>query len=588
MAKRPFECVQCGKTYRQRSHLNSHTRYECGKPPSFHCFHCGKQFHQKSNYKAHLKKYHGDDYTVQQFLCFAFDFVHKPFGCERCGKFYKQKSNLNRHVRYECGKPPSFQCYHCGRQFHQHSNYKTHMKTYHDRPFGCTNCAKAYKRKSHLTRHIRYECGKPPSFHCDFCHRKFRQQSNYKTHLKSHHDMSDTVPPLKWYRPFACMGCERRYKRKIHLDRHIQYECGKERSFRCDYCDKAFHLKYNCKTHMIREYSLVFFIPDKPFPCTNCTRAYKRKHDLKRHLRYECGKEPSFKCDYCDKAFKQKSNYKQFPCINSTRAYKWMYVLKRPQCYESRKEPSFKCVYCNKAFSQKSNLIWFLSFLEKRFKCMNCNRSYIRRYTLNRHLRYECGKNAQFRCDFCDKTFHLNSNCQKHILKPFACCSCWRSYMRKNELVRHTRYECGKEPSFKCYYCHKAFHRRSNCNDHMRLRKRFSCSSCPRSYKRKCDLVRHTRYECGKEKTFRCDYCDKAFHLKTNCRAHMLQRYKRFACTTCRKSYKRKAHLSSHVRYECGKEPAFHCQYCSRSFHQKSNCKKHMKTHETDNRILKS
>ncbi|VEN38441.1 unnamed protein product, partial [Callosobruchus maculatus] len=137
------------------------------------------------------------DFEVAGIRC---QFEDKPFGCVRCGKFYKQKSNLNRHVRYECGKPPSFQCNHCGRQFHQHSNYKTHMRTYHARPFGCTNCAKAYKRKSHLTRHIRYECGKPPTFHCDHCGRKFHQQSNYKTHLKSYHDISDTIPPLKWFK----------------------------------------------------------------------------------------------------------------------------------------------------------------------------------------------------------------------------------------------------------------------------------------------------------------------------------------------------------------------------------------------------
>ncbi|XP_066991958.1 longitudinals lacking protein, isoforms H/M/V isoform X14 [Anabrus simplex] len=44
------------------------------------------------------------------------------------------------------------------------------------------------------------------------------------------------------------------------------------------------------------------------FSCLQCTRIYKNKVSLRNHLRYECGKEPAFKCPYCCYCSKLKGN----------------------------------------------------------------------------------------------------------------------------------------------------------------------------------------------------------------------------------------------------------------------------------------
>lgn len=42
------------------------------------------------------------------------------------------------------------------------------------------------------------------------------------------------------------------------------------------------------------------------FVCGECGRTYKLKSSLRNHQKWECGKEPRFKCKLCDYKAKQK------------------------------------------------------------------------------------------------------------------------------------------------------------------------------------------------------------------------------------------------------------------------------------------
>ncbi|XP_043284377.1 longitudinals lacking protein, isoforms J/P/Q/S/Z isoform X5 [Venturia canescens] len=103
---------------------------------------------------------------------------------------------------------------------------------------------------------------------------------------------------------FDCGICGKSYKRFHALDRHLEDECvftdpgsarscigllipGKKRSSRR-------------KTGRSAEQG--------KFDCANCGKTYKWYCALDRHLKYECGKEPRFKCPYCDYAGKHRSH----------------------------------------------------------------------------------------------------------------------------------------------------------------------------------------------------------------------------------------------------------------------------------------
>lgn len=49
---------------------------------------------------------------------------------------------------------------------------------------------------------------------------------------------------------------------------------------------------------------------DQIFPCDTCNRSYKNRETLWRHKRYECGKEPQFKCTACPYRGKRKDSLK--------------------------------------------------------------------------------------------------------------------------------------------------------------------------------------------------------------------------------------------------------------------------------------
>ncbi|KAJ8927865.1 hypothetical protein NQ314_019609 [Rhamnusium bicolor] len=51
------------------------------------------------------------------------------------------------------------------------------------------------------------------------------------------------------------------------------------------------------------------------------------------------------------------------------------------------------------------------------FKCFRCGRGYSVQYTLERHLRYECGVAKQFSCEVCLRKFSRRDILRNHEKK---------------------------------------------------------------------------------------------------------------------------------------------------------------------------
>lgn len=53
-----FVCSVCSRSYRCKTNLNRHLRYECGKSPKFLCHLCSFMTKHKSNLKQHVLARH--------------------------------------------------------------------------------------------------------------------------------------------------------------------------------------------------------------------------------------------------------------------------------------------------------------------------------------------------------------------------------------------------------------------------------------------------------------------------------------------------------------------------------------------------
>ncbi|CAG5097835.1 Similar to lola: Longitudinals lacking protein [Cotesia congregata] len=130
---------------------------------------------------------------------------------------------------------------------------------------------------------------------------------------------------------------------------HYRHLCGQEPRYRCPYCTLKTKRTYNIYRHIDRYHygekkinkarlkinkklTKNFFLqklgPKFPrlvayteedredawypgkmaYHCPRCNAGYTYKKTLKTHLKYDCGKEPRFKCPYCNKKDKCSSN----------------------------------------------------------------------------------------------------------------------------------------------------------------------------------------------------------------------------------------------------------------------------------------
>ncbi|XP_073973454.1 longitudinals lacking protein, isoforms N/O/W/X/Y-like [Rhodnius prolixus] len=147
---------------------------------------------------------------------------------------------------------------------------------------------------------------------------------------------------------------------------------------------------------------------------------------------------------------------------------------------------SFICVICKdciicKAFDSIKKWQGDEETVSLRFTCSVCNKSYANKQNLNRHKRYECGKEPQFQCPYCCyKTKHRGS-LRTHVGIKHAgeeenrisrnyCGVCGKSYVNKGDLNRHKKYECGKEPQFQCPYCSHRTRYRTSLKTHIGIK----------------------------------------------------------------------------------------------------------------------
>lgn len=188
----PYQCLDCGKSFRWSSRLTHHQRSHNNERP-YRCNLCPKAFKGSSALLYHQRSHSGE----------------KPYKCQDCGKAFKRSSLLQVHQSVHTGVR-TFLCPYCPLTFKWSSHYQYHLRQHTGEcPYPCDSCPKAFKNSSSLRRHKNVHLGLKP-YTCSVCNKSFTQSTNLRQHMRIH----------TGEKPYVCNECGRSFTHSSNLALH--------------------------------------------------------------------------------------------------------------------------------------------------------------------------------------------------------------------------------------------------------------------------------------------------------------------------------------------------------------------------------
>lgn len=188
----------------------------------------------------------------------------KLISCTFCSKLCS-KVNIKRHMLTHMDIP--YKCGRCSAYFHLKKHFDRHMLEKHNsKDYVCDLCGTKYRSPNALKEHIQIKHSNLRlAYSCEVCGKDFNRLRHYEDHMNVH----------KKVNPWVCNNCDRTYKNRSALSRHIS-ECGKQTENRCMECGQLYKTKHSLHEHVKREHSNV------RYPC-KCGIIFRSRSARMRH-----------------------------------------------------------------------------------------------------------------------------------------------------------------------------------------------------------------------------------------------------------------------------------------------------------------
>lgn len=200
---------------------NSLPTYLAPKPtnppePSSECHICHKTFTSIQKFKDHMYNHKRPKKTSQP---------TDKYACHICDEIFSTKPSRRHHIMATHsatqGKRIACTLAGCDATFSGKNYLRTHFKAFHSNErYVCELCGKSFPWQRSYARHKEmahnYDGGK---LSCSLCSKLLKNEACLKSHLASIHNQVSE---------HACHLCDKKFKKKVHLQHHLNTHDGKQ------------------------------------------------------------------------------------------------------------------------------------------------------------------------------------------------------------------------------------------------------------------------------------------------------------------------------------------------------------------------
>lgn len=194
--------------------------------------------------------------------------------------------------------------------------------------------------------------------------------------------------------------------------------------FQCDTCQKVFKRKQHLARH------LKSHDPNCNIRCSDCNVYFKSQESLEEH---NSKKHSNMVCDTCGVVFKRRRDMIKHQQIHGGGG---------PQADESVKRCPYKD--CNKVFNRLFKYQYHINkhTKSKPYECNTCKKVFCSKYVRNDHQKV-CSQSRKITCNICNKEFQHRASLRNHKVAEHTMnwfkCECGASYKYKAGLSKHKK-----------------------------------------------------------------------------------------------------------------------------------------------------